>query len=337
MGVMVTGATGFIGASLVRILIERGEEDIVAFHRNPAKKNLDDLAESISLVRGDLGVFSHVLEAVGKHRPMIIYHMGAMLTGLSDSDPPAAFQANVAGTFHVLESARLFGVKQVLFASSIGTYGLDIRSKTIDDFTIQRPLTMYGAGKLFGESLGRYYERRYGIDFRGIRYPGIFGPGFRTPSLAQPFSLMVEESVMGRPYTLRMAPDVKHPLLYYKDAALAMIKVSQVPKDSLRMGCYLLNGVEPVLTAQEMVDMIRARMPNSKLTFDPDPELSQIYYGMIPFDDHVAREDWGWKPEYDNEKAMDDFISEVQQHPERYDIKANPFTVFEDNLRASSK
>ena len=318
MGVMVTGATGLIGAGLVRMLLERDEEDIVAFHRNPAKKNLNDLTDRISLVVGDLGIFSHVLEAVGKYRPRIIYHLGTMLTALSDADPPAAFQANVAGTFHVLEAARLYEVEKFLFASSIGSYGLDVQGKVVDDYTIQRPSSMYGTSKLFGENLGRFYKQRYGLDFRCLRYPGILGPGFRTPSLAQAFSLIVQESVMGRPYTLRMPPDVRHALLYYKDAALAMIKLAQVPQADIRMVCYLLNGIEPILTVQEMVDMVKARVPEARLTFDPDPELTQIYYGIPSFDDRIAREEWGWKPEYDSESSMDDFISELRQHPERY-------------------
>jgi threonine 3-dehydrogenase len=318
MTVMVTGATGFIGACLVRMLLESDEEGIVAFHRNPAKKNLDDLIDRISLVHGDLGIFSHVLEAVGKYRPRIIYHLGAMLTAPSDADPPSAFQANVAGTFHVLEAARLFEVEQVLFASSIGSYGPDVQRKVVDDYTIQRPASMYGVSKLFGENLGRYYKKRYGLDFRCLRYPGILGPGFRTSSLAQAFSLIVEESVMGRPYTLRIAPDVKHALLYYKDAALAMIKLAQVPEADIRTVCYLLNGREPILTAQKMVDMVKTRVPEARLIFDPDPELTQIYYSMPSFDDRCAREEWGWKPEYDNERSMDDFISELRQHPERY-------------------
>jgi dTDP-4-dehydrorhamnose reductase len=154
--------------------------------------------------------------------------LGALLTRKADGDPPAGFQANVAGTFHVLEAARLFEVKQVLFSSSIGSYGPDVQGKVVDDYTIQRPVSMYGASKLFGESLGRFYRERYGLDFRCLRYPGIFGPGFRTTSMAQPFSLMVEESVMSRPYTLRMAPDVRHALLYYKDAALAILSPSCV-------------------------------------------------------------------------------------------------------------
>jgi len=318
MSILVTGATGLIGAGLVRTLSEIGEEEIIAFHRNPAKKNLDDLKDQVSVVQGDLGVFSHVFETVGKHRPRIIYHLGAMLTALTDADPPSGYQTNVAGTFYVLEAARIFDVEQVLFASSIGTYGLDIKGNSADDYTIQRPVSMYGTSKLFGESLGRYYRERYDMDFRCIRYPGILGPGFRTPSLAQVFSLMVEESVRGGSCTLRMAPDVKHALLYYKDAALAMIKLAEAPKSDIQMVCYLLNGMEPVPTAQERVDMLKERIPEANLNFDPDPVLTQFYNNTPTLNDHVAREEWGWKPEYDNEGALDDFLSEIRQNPARY-------------------
>jgi threonine 3-dehydrogenase len=318
MSILVTGATGLIGAGLVRRLSEISGEEIIAFHRNPAKKNLDDLKDQVSVVLGDLGVFSHVLETVGKHRPRIIYHLGAMLTAMTDADPPAGYQTNVAGTFHVLEAARIFDVEQVLFASSIGSYGLDVKGGFADDYTIQRPVSMYGTSKLFGESLGRYYRERYDMDFRCIRYPGVFGPGFRTPSLAQVFSIMVEESVRGGACTLRMAPDVKHALLYYKDAALAMIKLAGAPKSAIQMVCYLVNGTEPVLTAQERVDMLKERIPEANLNFDPDPALTQIYNNTPAFGDHVAREEWGWKPEYDNEGALDDFLSEIRQNPTRY-------------------
>jgi len=318
MGVMVTGGTGFIGAALVRLLLERDEKDVLAFHRNPAKKTLDDVAHRIALVQGDLGIFSHVLEAVKNYRPRIIYHLGAMLTIPADADPPAAFQTNVAGTFHILEAARLFHVEQVLFASSIGSYGLDVQSEVIDDFTVQRPLSMYGVSKVFGENLGRYYKLRYGLDFRSLRYPGIIGPGFRTPSLAQYASLLIEESFKGRPYTLQMAPDAKFPLLYFKDAALAMIKLAQAPESHIKMVNYLLNGVEPIKTAQELVDMVKTRLPEARLTFEPDPGLTQIYYGMRPFDDRCAREEWGWEPEYNHERLMEDFIHELRHHPERY-------------------
>jgi len=318
MGVMVTGGTGLIGATLVRMLLERDEKNVVAFHRNPAKKTLDDVAERVALVQGDLGNFSHVLEAVKNHRPRTIYHLGAMLTLPSDADPPAAFQSNIAGTFHILEAARLFDVKQVLFASSIGAYGADVQSEIIDDYTVQRPNTMYGVSKVFGENLGSYYKLKYGLDFRSLRYPGIIGAGFRTPSLAQYASKMIEESAMGRPFSLQMASDAKFPLLYVKDAALAMIKLSHAPEADIKMVNYLLNGIEPLKTAQELVEMVKARLPEARLTFEPDPGLTEIYYSIPSFDGSCARVEWGWQPQYDFDRLMDDFIAELTQNPERY-------------------
>ena len=318
MGVLVTGGTGLVGAALVRLLVERGEEDIAVFDRDTARKTLMGVADRVTLIRGDLGILSHVVEAVSSCRPKIIFHLGAMLTAPSNDDPASAFQANAAGTFHVLETARLFGVKQVLFASSIGSYGLDIKSEVIDDFTIQRPTSMYGVSKVFGENLGRYYKLRYGLDFRGLRYPGIMGPGFRTPSLARYASMLIEESVKGRSFVLSMAPDVKHPLLYFKDAAHAMIKLAEAPEAEIKTVNYLLNGVEPLKTAQEMADRVKARLPGARLTFEPDPALTRIYYSMRPLDDRCAREEWGWHPVYDHERMIDDFIAELRQYPERY-------------------
>ena len=123
---------------------------------------------------------------------------------------------------------------------------------------------------------------------------------------------------MGQPYTLRMSPEVKHALLYYKDAALAMIKLAQAPESDIKMVCYLLNGIEPVPLVQARVDMVRARIPDAQLTFDPDPEITEAYNSTPAFNDHCAREEWGWRPEYETERALDDFISELRQHPERY-------------------
>jgi len=318
MNILVTGGTGFIGAALVRLLLEKNEQNIVVFHRNPAKKSLNDVADRVTLVQGDLGIFSHVLEAVKIHQPKIIYHMGAMLTIPADADPPGGFQANVAGTFHVLEAARLFNVNQVLFASSIGSYGFDVQSEAIDDYTVQRPMTMYGVSKIFGENLGRYYKGRYSLDFRSLKYPGIIGPGFRTPSLAQYASTLIEECVKRRPYTFQVDPDVKFPLLYFKDAAQAMITLGEAPIENIKMVNYLLNGVEPQKTAQELADMVKARVTDAQINFDPAPGLSDIYRGLRPFDDWCAREEWGWQPNYDYERLVDDFVAELTQFPERY-------------------
>ena len=185
MAILVTGGTGFNGAEVVRLLLKEGEERVVVFHVSPSMKRLDDVADQVEVVRGDLGNFSHILNVVKRTRPNAIFHLGAMTSVPSDADPAAAMQTNVMGTFHVLEAARLYEVPQVLFSSSIGTYGLDIRENVIDDYTLQRPEIFYGATKLFGEHMGLFYRREYGLDFRGLRYPSIVGPGVRALGGAQ--------------------------------------------------------------------------------------------------------------------------------------------------------
>ena len=180
MAALITGGAGFIGLEVVRLLLSRGEKRPLVMSRNPSPKRLGGLADEVEVMRGDLGNFSHVLEAVKKARPQVIYHLGATLSVPSEADPASALQTNAMGTFHVLEAARLFNVPQVVFASSVGTYGTDIRDDSIDDATIQRPQLFYGMTKVFGEHMGLFYRRKYGLDFRGIRYPSIIGPGVRT-------------------------------------------------------------------------------------------------------------------------------------------------------------
>src|SRR5215831_18887110 len=125
MTVLITGGTGFIGAEVVRLLLARGEQRPVVFHVSTNTKRLGDVLDQVELVRGDLGNFNHILDVVKKVKPTAIYHLGATLSVPSEADPSSAIYTNAMGTFHVLEAARLFDVPQVLFSSSIGTYGLD--------------------------------------------------------------------------------------------------------------------------------------------------------------------------------------------------------------------
>ena len=175
MTALITGGTGYIAAELVRILLGKGEKRPVAFDVNLSASRLDDVADQIELVQGDLGDFSQVLNAVKDARPSVIYHLGSMLTLAAEEEPAAALRANALGTFYVLEAARLFDVPQVIFTSSIATYGLDAQERVVNDYTIQRPYLFYGVTKLFGEHMGLFYKSMYGLDFRGVRYPSVVG------------------------------------------------------------------------------------------------------------------------------------------------------------------
>ena len=319
MTVIVTGGTGFIGAEVVRILLDKGEKRPFVFDINPSTKLLDNLADQVELVRGDLGNLSHILDVVKQARPSVIYHLGGMLSVPSDADPAAAMRANALGTFHVLEAARLFDVPEVLFSSTGLTYGLDIREEIIDDFTLQRPQLFYGVTKVFAEHMGLFYRRKYGVDFRAVRYPSIVGPGVKTPGVVQYTSWVIEECAKGNSFTVRVKPETRCPVLYYKDAARAIVMLGEAPRNNIQMVNYVLAGVAPIASAGELADIVTARLPDADITFEPDFELQHVLDQVIrPIDDRKARIEWGWKPRYDQERIVDDFLQELMLNPQRY-------------------
>jgi threonine 3-dehydrogenase len=319
MAVLITGGTGFIGAEVVRLLLERGATKVVSMDRRALMSRLSDVADQVELRRGDVGNFGHVLRAVKDTRPTTIYHFGAMLSVPSEDDPAGSVQANAMGTFHVLEAARLFDVRQVIFASTIATFGADIPGNVIRDDTLQRPNLLYGACKLFGEHVGLYYRRKHGLDFRSVRYPSVVGPGVRSAGVVQYTSWMIEESVKGNPFTAQVAPRTRCPILYYKDAARAAVELADAPREAIRTVNYLVDGIRPTPSAAELAEAVRAHVPNARIECQPDEELQSLLdRALLRLDDSNARIEWGWKPRYDLDEMIRDFVRQMREHPARY-------------------
>lgn len=312
---LITGGTGFLGAEVARVLLSQGETDVTLFDLDPSTDRLADIADGVSVVRGDLGEASDIDAAVAGSRPDAIYHLGGMLSAPSEADHAAAFRANAVGTFNVLEAARAHGVSQVLYSSTINTYGHDLPDDRVDDYTLQRPAMFYGTTKLFGEHMGRFYRRRFGIDFRGIRYPSIVGPGVTTPGISQYTSHAIEASARGEPYTIFVEPRTRVPIIHVRDAADAIVKLAAAPADRIQTVVYLLAGTTPTPTAQQLVDAIRARLPSANLTFDPDPTIQAIHdarRALASIDDTNARHEWHWRPAYDLNRIVDQMVTQIR-------------------------
>ena len=318
MATLITGGAGFIGLAVVRLLLEQGEQRPVIFSRNPLREHLGDVADQVDIIRGDLGTFSHVLHAVKQARPQEIYHLGALLSVQSEADPAAAFQTNAAGTFHVLEAARLFEVPRVIFASTGGTYGLDMADDMIRDTTLQRPQLFYGATKVFGEHMGLWYRRKYQLDFRGLRYPPIIGPGVRTPGIAQYTSWVIEACAKGQPFTIWVQPDTRVPVMYIKDAARATVQLAAAPVEQIKTVTYVIDGQKPTPSAQDLAEAVWAKLPEAQITFCPDLDIQRMLDRFLPLDDRNARQEWGWEPTYTLERMVEDVLEEVRTHPQRY-------------------
>ena len=317
MAILVTGGTGFIGAQVARVLVHKGERPVI-FDINDRKTLLKGIAEKVTIVKGDVSNSSHVLNVVKQHKIDIIYHLGSMLSVPSDADPWSSFRVNAQGTLNVLEAARILGVKQVIFSSTLGTYGSDIREEIIDDYTLQRPTLFYGCTKVFAELMGRFYKRKFGLDFRGVRYPSIIGPGVKTPGIVQYNAWAIEQACKGKAFKIWVTPETKCPVMYYKDAALSIIQCADAPLEKIKMVVYVLGGM--FLSAQELVDQIKNFIPGAQLTFEPDMALAETIKALSkPVDDRHAREEFGWQNQYPIGRTIEDFIKEMRENPEMYE------------------
>lgn len=321
MTILITGGTGFVGSGLARKLVERGEKDIVLFDIAPRFDRVADIEDKVKIVRGDLLVWPEVLNVIQENNIDGIFHLGSMLSGACEANPWAGYQTVVSGTMHVLEGARLLGVKRVFFSSTQATYGMGI-PEVITEETLQRPISIYGAGKLFGEHLGRFYRRKFGLDFRCLRYFMIVGPGTKTlPPYAEHMCLMIENAALGKPYECKVAEDAALPLTYLKDTIRATEMLYYAPAEQIETVCYNVIGVSPAKTAKELELTIKKFIPEAEITFKPDPELVKFfkafYGGIKAVDDSRAREEWDWEPLHTNfEKIVEDFIQEVRMRPQ---------------------
>lgn len=314
MSILITGGTGFIGLGLARRLLEKGEE-VVLFDIAPQRERLGDVRDNVKIVQGDFSILPEITNAVKDNKVRGIFHLGAMLSQTAESNPWACFQTNVVGTMNVYEAARLFDVSRVLFSSAVGTFGLGRTSSTITDDTIQRPITAYGISKLYGELLGRFYRRKFSLDFRAVRFPSVIGPGVKSPALAQYNPWMIEHAVLGKPYECYVGEETSIPIIYFKDAIRALEMLYSAPADQIKTICYNASGITPTNTASELERTIKKFIPDAVITYKPDPVAIEFAKSLNikVIDDSRAREDWGWHPRYaELEKVVADFIKEVK-------------------------
>ncbi|MFC2036319.1 NAD-dependent epimerase/dehydratase family protein [Chloroflexota bacterium] len=319
---LITGGMGYIGAELANILAARGEE-VVLFDITINRYRIKDIENRVKIVQGDLGNFSEVINVVKDNNITEIYHLGSMLTYMSELDPWASFQVNVIGSYNVLEAARLFGVERMMFTSTQGTFSLQI-DEVVTDISLQRPVTVYGCGKLYIESLGRFYRRKFGLDFRSIRYPFIVGPNIHTPNHWIP--PMIEDAILGKPHEcIYGTPESKGSMIYVGDAARAVDMLSQAPEENIQMVNYNVAGIPVVVSARELEATLIRRFPKTKVTYRPDTTLQEAVRrrldAMKVFDDSYAKKEWGWQPQYATLQAIIDiFEKDMKQHAGRYGL-----------------
>jgi len=307
--IVVTGAAGQVGSEMVAVLSDRYGSDAVLSTdiREPG-----DAAVSGSFRVLDVTDPAAVAEVVRDHDADHVYHLAAILSARGERAPQQAWAVNMGGLYNVLEVARHEGCA-VFTPSSIAAFGPSTPADPTPQDTIQRPNTVYGVTKVAGELLSDYYYHRFGVDARGVRYPGLISyvtlPGGGTTDFA--VEIYYEAVAHGR-YTCFLGPDTQLDMMYMPDAIRGSIELMEVSPDRLiHRNAFNMTAMQ--VTPESLAASIREHIPGFSIEYEVDP-VRQAIADSWPrrIDDRAARDEWGWRPEYDLASMTADMITHLR-------------------------
>jgi len=305
--ILVTGAVGQIGSELTLALRKKyGSDNVVATGRKTAPS--DALKNSGPFYFIDVAQRDTLEEVVRKHNIDTIVHMAAILSAVGEQNPMRCWDVNINGTLVVLECAREHEMARVIIPSSIAAFGPETPRANTPNDTILKPRTMYGVTKVAGELLGDYYFRKYGLDVRGLRYPGIIShetlPGGGTTDFAVAIYF---EAVKNKRYTCFVREDTRLPMMYMPDCIKATIDLAVADVDKLKHHSDFNVGAMS-FSAGELAASIKKHIPDFVCSYEPDFRQAIADSWPMSLDDSAAREEWGWKPAYNLEAMTSDML-----------------------------
>lgn len=305
--VLITGAAGQIGSELTVALRKKfGADNVVASDRKT--KTSIELRNSGPFEVVDCTDAAAVESVVKKYEVGTIYHLAALLSAVAEANPQLAWKINIDGLYNVLEVAREHACA-VFVPSSIGAFGHSTPLDGTPQDTIQRPSTMYGVTKVAGELLCDYYHKRFGVDTRGVRYPGIISnvtlPGGGTTDYAVE---IFYEAIRHGKYTCFLREGTKLDMMYMPDAIKAALDLMDA--DPARLAHRNAFNVTAMSFApEEIAAEIKKHIPNFTMGYQVDPVRQAIAESWPNYmDDSAARNEWGWQPRYNLPAMVKDMI-----------------------------
>ena len=306
--ILVTGASGQLGSVLTaQLQLKHGIDAVIATDLY-FNENFNGPFEILDATDID-GLTSLIL----KHNITQIYHLAAILSAKGEMFPLNTWDINMKTFFNVLEAARLLGIQKVFFPSSIAVFGNDAPKINTPQNTALNPSTVYGISKVAGEHWAQYYRKKYGLDIRSIRYPGVIGhqtlPGGGTTDYAV---AIYHKAVKGEYYECFLKPSTVWPMMFMDDAIRATIELMEAPKENLKIeNAYNLAAMS--FSPSEITASIRKFYPEFKTIYQPDfrQEIAESWPSSI--DDSCARRDWNWKPKFKIDTMSATMIKHLKQ------------------------
>ncbi len=310
--ILITGATGQIGSELtIELRKKYGGENVVAcgHTRKPGEK----LLKTGPFEYLDVTNKGEIEKIVKKYDIDTIYHLAAILSAKGEKNPQLAFNVNIIGLYNILEVGREYNLERIMVPSSIAVFGPETPKDNTPNETILKPRTIYGISKVTGELLGLYYWEKFELDVRGVRYPGIISwktlPGGGTTDYAVEIFYY---ALQGKKYTCFLKEDTVLPMMYMPDAIKAITMLAEAPSENL-VHRTDFNVQAMSFSPKELVEEIRKYIPDFEVEYKPDYRQKIADSWPRSLDDSPAREEWGWKPDYDLKAMVKDMIQNLSK------------------------
>jgi len=310
--ILVTGAVGQIGSELTLALRQKyGNDNVIAAgHKTKPSEKLLNSGPFELINCTDINTIEAVVK---KHNIDTVYHLAALLSAIAEANPQLAWDVNMNGLYNTLEVAREY--KCALFTpSSIGAFGPSTPLDNTPQDTTQRPNTIYGVTKVAGELLCDYYYKRFGVDTRGVRYPGIISyetlPGGGTTDYAVE---IYYEAIKHKQYTCFLKEETYLDMMYMPDAIKAAIDLMEAEPAKLKHR-NAFNVTAMSFAPEHIAAEIKKTIPEFTIDYKVDP-VRQAIAETWPnnMDDSVARQEWGWKPKYNLASMTKDMLEKLSQ------------------------
>ncbi len=323
-GILITGAAGEIGDSLIRQLSQQDAGQIITLDLRPLAP---EYARLVTHVQGDLMDQALLARLVSEYEIGTIFHLAALLSTRAEFTPDMAHKVNVEGTLSLLklaaEQSEWRGEPVLfIFPSSIAAYGMpnpEVKAQypQVREWEWNYPTTMYGCNKLYCEMLGIYYsqyfrqlaaERPVMLDFRALRFPGLIS-AFTVPSggTSDYGPEMLHAAAQGQPYACFVRQDSIIPFMAMPDAITALLKLAAAPASALTRRVYNITSFS--LTAAEFQQEVLKYFPQAQITFEPDLKRQGIVDSWpAGLNDNDACRDWGWAPAFDKDRSFREYL-----------------------------
>ncbi|MDE7181059.1 MAG: NAD-dependent epimerase/dehydratase family protein [Muribaculaceae bacterium] len=311
--ILVIGGTGQIGSELIMKLrgIYGGSNVVCGYI--PAAPPKGELLESGPAEVVDITNAAQIADVVKRHNIDTIYNLAALLSATAEAKPQLAWAIGVGGLFNTLEVARENGCA-VFTPSSIGSFGPDTPHVQTPQDTIQRPQTIYGVTKVSGELLSDYYARRFGVDTRSVRFPGLIS--YTTPPGGGTTDYAVDiyyAAVKGEKFKCPLKPGTFMDMMYMPDALRAAVEIMEAdPSRFVHRNSFNIASMS--FDPEIIYNKIHEYVPGFEMEYELDP-LRQKIADSWPdsLDDSCARAEWDWKPEYDLDAMTRDMLLNLRK------------------------